>query len=124
MYLLDTHALIWYLFDDDSLSSRAKNIINNETCYYTMVSLWEIAIKQTRDLIKYKYSIMDIIAACEQMEFSELLISGGSLERIKGLPNIHKDPFDRLLITMAQESNLTIITKDTLITRYDVRTIW
>ena len=124
MYLLDTHALIWYLFDDDSLSSRAKNIINNETCYYTMVSLWEIAIKQTRDLIKYKYSIMDIIAACEQMEFSELLISGGSLERIKSLPNIHKDPFDRLLITMAQESNLTIITKDTLITQYEVRTIW
>ena len=124
MYLLDTHALIWYLFDDDNLSSRAKNIINNETCYYTMVSLWEIAIKQTRDLIKYKYSIMDIIAACEQMEFSELLISGGSLERIKSLPNIHKDPFDRLLITMAQESNLTIITKDTLITQYDVKTIW
>lgn len=46
-YLLDTHALLWYLFDSENLSQTAKEIINNEFCYYSKVSLWEIAIKQS-----------------------------------------------------------------------------
>ncbi|MBP5449751.1 MAG: PIN domain-containing protein, partial [Spirochaetales bacterium] len=51
-YLLDTHALLWYLFDNDNLSLAAKNIIDSEFCYYSKVSLWEIAIKQTRNLLQ------------------------------------------------------------------------
>lgn len=47
-YLLDTHALLWYLFDDEHLSETAREIITNETCYYSKVSLWEIAIKLSR----------------------------------------------------------------------------
>ena len=59
-YLLDTHALLWYLFDSKNLSKTAKEIINNEFCYYSKVSLWEIAIKQTRNILQYKNSIQDI----------------------------------------------------------------
>ena len=123
-YFLDTHALLWYLFDSENLSGTAKEIINNEFCYYSKVSLWEIAIKQTRNLLQYKNSIQDIIDACKEEEFAELLVSGESLELIKNLPDIHRDPFDRLIITMAQENNLTIVTKDTNIPLYDVKTIW
>ena len=93
-------------------------------CYYSKVSLWEIAIKQTRNLLQYKNSIQDIIDACKEEEFEELSVSGKSLELIKNLPDIHRDPFDRLLITMAQENNLTIVTKDTKIPLYDVKTVW
>lgn len=123
-YLLDTHALLWYLFDSENLSSKAKEIINNEFCYYTKVSLWEIAIKQTRNLLRYNQSIQNIINACKEEEFEELFVSGKSLELIKTLPDIHRDPFDRLLITMAQENDLTIITKDSKIQLYDVLTVW
>lgn len=58
-YLLDTHALLWYLFDSENLSQTAKEIINNEFCYYSKVSLWEIAIKQSGNKyhIDYKYGI-------------------------------------------------------------------
>lgn len=123
-YLLDTHAILWYLFDSENLSKTALEIINNEFCYYSKVSLWEIAIKQTRNLLQYENSIQDIINACKEDEFEELLVSGNSLDLIKSLPDIHRDPFDRLLITMAQENDLTIVTKDSKIPLYDVRTIW
>ena len=123
-YLLDTHALLWYLFDSKNLSKTAKEIINNEFCYYSKVSLWEIAIKQTRNLLQYKNSIQDIIHACKEEEFAELLVSGRSLDLLKDLPDIHRDPFDRLLIAMAQENDLTIITKDSKIPLYDVKTVW
>ena len=112
------------MFDSENLSKTAKEIINNEFCYYSKVSLWEIAIKQTRNLLQYKNSIQDIIDACKEEEFAELLVSGESLELIKNLPDIHRDPFDRLLITMAQENNLTIVTKDTKIPLYNVKTVW
>lgn len=123
-YLLDTHALLWYLFDSENLSQTAKEIINNEFCYYSKVSLWEIAIKQTRNLLQYNQSIQDIITACKEEEFEELFVSGRSLKLIKNLPDIHRDPFDRLIITMAQENDLTIVTKDTKIPLYEVKTIW
>lgn len=123
-YLLDTHALLWYLFDNENLSKNAKNIINNEFCYYSKVSLWEIAIKQTRKLLQYKQSIPDIIEACKEEEFDEIFVTGKSLELIKSLPDIHRDPFDRILITMAMESDLTIITKDSKIPLYPVKTVW
>ena len=112
------------MFDSENLSKTAKEIINNEFCYYSKVSLWEIAIKQTRNLLQYKNSIQDIIDACKEEEFEEVSVSGKSLELIKNLPDIHRDPFDRLLITMAQENNLTIVTKDTKIPLYDVKTVW
>lgn len=123
-YLLDTHALLWYLFDSKNLSKTAKKIITNEFCYYSKISLWEIAIKQTRNLLQYKNSIQDIIEACKEEEFDELFISGESLDLLKFLPDIHRDPFDRLLITLSQENDLTIITKDSKIPLYDVKTIW
>lgn len=123
-YLLDTHALLWYLFDEEELSSTAKELINNEFCYYSKVSLWEIAIKQTRKLLEYKQPISKIIDACKEEEFEELFVSGNSLELIKTLPDIHRDPFDRILIAMAIENDLTIITKDSKIPLYDVKTVW
>lgn len=123
-YLLDTHALLWYLFDDEHLSETAREIITNETCYYSKVSLWEIAIKQTRKLLQYRQSIIDILDACREEEFEELFVSGNALEKLKLLPDYHRDPFDRLLITMAQENDVTIVTKDHKIALYDVRTVW
>ena len=123
-YLLDTHALLWYLYDDNNLSSTAKELITNEYCYYSKVSLWEIAIKQTKKLLEYKQSISEIIEACREEEFEELAVSGTSLELIKTLPDVHRDPFDRLLIAMAKENDFIIITKDSKIPLYDVKTIW
>lgn len=123
-YLLDTHALLWYLLDDANLSKTAHSIIDYGECYYSKVSLWEIAIKQAIGKLKYKESIPSISRLCWQEQFINLSVTENHFERIKTLPFIHNDPFDRLLISQAQCENLTIITCDTIIPNYDVKTIW
>ncbi|MGP1455055.1 MAG: type II toxin-antitoxin system VapC family toxin [Treponema sp.] len=90
MYLLDTHAIIWYVrgtLDFEINISRLKTVLENE-------------------------------------EFIYLRPTEYDLERIKKLPDIHRDPFDRLLIAQAIENNLTIITRDLKIPSYQVKTIW
>ena len=111
-FLLDTHALLWYLQDDVNLSSKARSVIDNEECYFSKVSLWEIAIKQ------------GIVGFCDIMGFIETPVTYSQIEQVKNLPKIHGDPFDRLLISQAQSENFTIITRDTIIPQYSVKTLW
>ena len=61
---------------------------------------------------------------CEGEGFERLAIEPEHVERTKALPDIHKDPFDRLLIAQAQTENLVIITRDAQIPKYDVPTVW
>ena len=68
-YLLDTHALLWYLLDDESLSRKAKEIIDTSTCYFSKVSLWEIAIKQSLGKLRYKENIISIANYCKKRVF-------------------------------------------------------
>ena len=123
-YLLDTHTLLWYLVDDKNLSKKAHSIIDVEECYYSKVSLWEIAIKQSINKLQYINTIPDIVKLCYQEQFFELPVTEEHFENIKSLPFIHHDPFDRLLISQAQLEDFTIITKDTIIPQYNVKTIW
>lgn len=123
-YLLDTQALLWYLLDDSNLSKMARETIDTSECFYSKVSLWEIAIKQSLGKLQYKESVPSIIKLCEIEEFINLSVTGTHIEQIKTLPFIHNDPFDRLLIAQAQIENLTLITKDHIILKYDVKTVW
>lgn len=123
-YLLDTQALLWYLLDDSNLSKMARETIDTSECFYSKVSLWEIAIKQSLGKLQYKESVPSIIKLCEIEEFINLSVTGTHIEQIKTLPFIHNDPFDRLLIAQAQIENLTLITKDHIILKYDVKTFW
>lgn len=123
-YLLDTHTLLWYLQDDANLSERAKNTMDISECYYSKVSLWEIAIKQSLGKLRYRESLVSIREFCVQEAFINLPVTEEDFDTIKTLPLIHRDPFDRLLIAQAKNSNLTFITKDMLIHRYDIRTLW
>ena len=123
-YILDTHALLWYLNDDENLSEKAHKIIDTEDCFYCKVSLWEIAIKQSLGKLKYKSSIPEIVEMCRQENFLSIPVTENHIEQIKTLDFIHRDPFDRLLIAIAQSENLTIITRDTIIPKYPVKTVW
>ena len=123
-YLLDTHALLWYLLDNENLSENAHAIIDTSECYYSKISLWEISIKQSLGKLHYRSSIPEIAAMCRQENFINLPVSENHLERVKTLDFIHRDPFDRLLIAQAQVENLTIITRDAMFARYAVPTVW
>ena len=123
-YLLDTHAIIWYVWADSRLPVALRDVMDSEECFYSIASLWEIAIKQSLGKLRGDFTIAGFDVHCGEAGFSRLPIRPAHLERIKSLPDIHRDPFDRLLITQAQEEDLAIITNDRLIPQYPVQTIW
>ena len=124
MYLLDTHAIIWYVSGSTELSQTAKDIMETKRCFFSFASLWEIAIKQAKCILQFNIDIPKLKTVLEDEEFIYLPPTEFDAEAIKALPDIHKDPFDRLLIAQAIENNLTIVTTDSKISQYNVKTIW
>lgn len=125
MYLLDTHTLLWALFSEKSLSTNAKKIIlDDNDIFISIVSLWEIAIKQSIGKLEISESIETIAQICKEEDFYLLSIVPSHLDCLKQLPQIHGDPFDRLIISQATMEGLTIVTKDSKIPAYGIKTIW
>lgn len=123
-WLIDTHAILWCAQDGGSLSSAARAVMLNEVCYYSIVSLWEVAIKQGQGKLDADFTIEELDRFCRDAGFLPLPITPAALERVKTLPDIHRDPFDRLLVAQALEENLAVVTRDRMIPQYPVQTIW
>ena len=125
MYLLDTNALLFFLYDSEKLSKKASEIIfKDEKISVSIVSMWEIAIKSSIGKLEIKSSISKIADTCEKEQIDILSIKPFHLDEISKLPPIHGDPFDRLIIAQATTENLVIITKDETIPQYNVKVLW
>lgn len=125
MYILDTHTLLWYLRNSEELSDTARNTINNaDYIFISVASLWEIAIKHSIGKLDLELSISQIESLCAQKEISILPIKGIHLDELKNLPKYHNDPFDRLIICQSCVEDMPIITKDSIIPKYPVKTLW
>ncbi len=119
-FLLDTHALLWWLSDDAALGAKARDIIADPAndILVSVVSLWEIVVKVR--VGKLQADIKDISAAVETEGFELLGISPGHLLRLAKLPRHHKDPFDHLLIAQAVTEGATFVSEDQHISKYAV----
>ncbi len=124
MYLLDTHAILWYVSGNKELSLNARCVMESEKCFFSYVSLWEIAIKQAKGTLEFEIDIPRLKSVLEDEGFIYLTPTEYDAERIKSLPDIHRDPFDRLLIAQAMENDLSLVTTDSKIPLYDVKTFW
>lgn len=123
-YLIDTHALLWCAQGDESLPPGVRTILSEEECFYSVASLWEVAIKQSIGKLDVGFSVSELDMHCREAAMGRLSIETPYLERIKTLPDIHRDPFDRLLVAQALEEGLAIVTCDRMIPQYPVQTIW
>ena len=125
-YLLDTHAFLWYFEDADKLSETAANIIEDADVkkYLSIASLWEFAIKYSTGKLSFDGGISNLWEMISQNGFIVLQITQSYLENISRLPFIHRDPFDRLLIATVIAENMTIVTADENIQKYDISCIW
>ncbi len=125
MYLLDTHTLLWFLFRQEELSDKAKEIIqSSNNLYVSMASLWEIAIKQSIGKLDINKTIVQITEICREQDIEILPIKSEHCDKIKNLPQIHGDPFDRLLVAQSMIEGLKILSKDNKIKEYDTEVIW
>ena len=123
-YLLDTHAILWYVDAAQELPLALRDLMDESVCFYSVASLWEIAIKQSLGRLNRDITVSEYDNLCRQAGFRRLHILPSHLERIKNLPDIHRDPFDRLLVAQAQEEQLVLVTHDRIIPQYPVETIW
>lgn len=121
--LLDTHALVWWLEDDERLSGRARDLIADgaNIVFVSAVSIWEIRIKEALGRIRLP---KNFIQSVENEGFYALDITWSHVDRLSSLQTLHKDPFDRILISQSQTEKLAIVTRDEQIRRYDVSTVW
>ena len=117
--LLDTHVLIWVLENNPMLSSDARDAIIDGTnmVFVSSVSAWEISIKKAMGKLKVPDNLEEEIAL---HRFAQLNINFDHAQLAGELPDIHKDPFDRMLIAQAIIEKLTLVTGDSLIPKYDV----
>jgi PIN domain nuclease of toxin-antitoxin system len=117
--LLDTHALIWTLENNPTLSSKARDAIidGKNMIFVSSVSAWEISIKKSMGKLETPDNLYEEIRL---HRFTELKINFEHAWLVGKLPAIHKDPFDRMLISQAIIEKLTLITRDKQIAQYDV----
>jgi PIN domain nuclease of toxin-antitoxin system len=117
--LLDTHILIWWLDNSISLADKIKNQISDidNIVYVSSATIWEISIKQSIGKLKLPG---DLLEGLEQCGFEELKINHKHASAAGQLPNFHKDPFDRMLIAQCKVDGLTLMTRDSLLKKYNV----
>ena len=119
-YLLDTHIALWLLTDNKQLSHKARQIISSpgHRIYASVANLWEVAIKHK----KYPDDMpLASGAMAELLRQSNVLLLPIKLEHIvatETLPDIHKDPFDRLLIAQALSEPMRFLTHDEKLAPY------
>ena len=125
--LLDTHAFLWWIADDPSLSTRARRAIAgaaNEV-YLSAASAHEMAIKAGLGRLRLREPLEELVprevAACG---FRVLPVQLSHALGVSSLPPIHRDPFDRLLVAQARIEDLALVTIDKALGRYGVKIVW
>ena len=130
--LLDTHILLWSFFESDELSGPARDLLLDpeNTPYASVVSLWEIALKEQAH--PGSMIISEDMAAdlCDDAGFGRWNITSKHVLSLSGLSRrddtpLHKDPFDRIIMAQSIRKAASIITDDDRIRQYEmVKTIW
>ncbi len=125
-FLLDTHIFLWLIQGDPQLSQRVRSIISEDASQlnFSVVSIWEIAIKLNIGKLKIEHSIEDIYQLLAQLKIEILPIERLDLDRYLKLPLHHRDPFDRLIISQAIERELILISADGSFEPYPVERLW
>ncbi|MFD2265284.1 type II toxin-antitoxin system VapC family toxin [Lacibacterium aquatile] len=118
--LLDTHLLLWAANDPEKLSAEAKALIGDmqNQPVFSAASLWEIAIKRGLGREDFQVDHRELRRGLLDNGYEELPITGGHAVAIDGLPALHKDPFDRMLVVQALVEGIPLLTADTVVARY------
>lgn len=126
-YLLDTHVLLWLAADNPSLSKWVRETFQDEKAEFVLsaASVWEMAVK---------ISLGKLTLPCKLQEFVDDEVIGNQIAllpikpvhtyQLEALPFIHRDPFDRLMICQARYEGLTLVSKDSILRKYEVDVAW
>jgi PIN domain nuclease of toxin-antitoxin system len=115
--LLDTHVFLWWLQDHPNLSDAARTrIVTATDVFVSSASIWEAAIKV--GIGKLEVDIDQLVAEIDNSGFRELPVLARHAAMVTRLPDIHRDPFDRILVAQALCEPLWLLTADSLLSGY------
>ena len=119
-FLLDTHVLLWAAGQPDRLSAATRRLLNNPSheLLFSAASLWEIAIKKTLGREDLRVEPRLLRRSLLDNGYLELPVTSQHAVGIDSLPPLHKDPFDRLLLSQALSEGVTLLTADEQLARY------
>lgn len=126
--LLDTHALLWWVFADTKLSRHARAALSSgdeNDIFVSSVSAWEIATKfRIGKLPDAGVVARDIAGTIAREGFHELSLNVRHVQHAGDLGGIHRDPFDRMLIAQAMLDDLTFVSNERIFDAYGVKRLW
>jgi PIN domain nuclease of toxin-antitoxin system len=119
-YLLDTQILLWAAAGSERLSRTARKLIETEasTLFFSPASIWEVAIKRALGRDDFDVDPRTLRRGLLDNDYRELPITGEHAAAVMELPDLHRDPFDRLLIAQARSERFVLVTSDTAIANY------
>jgi len=126
-YLLDTHTFLWFLDGSTNLSGKARRVIENteNTKFISIASIWEIAIKMNLGKLKLDIKLEELREEIIKNNFEILYLDFEHLIELSKLEEIHKDPFDRIIIAQAIFEKQAIISKDSNFSLYSgIQVFW
>ena len=126
-YLLDSHALLWWWFDPDRLSTAVHERLSDPAApvLVSAASLWELSLKHHQGkLPELSGAIADLPGLLQADGFEALPISLAHALRAGGYSQPHRDPFDRLLAAQAELDRLVLLTADPQLSTFPCLTLW
>ncbi len=122
--LLDTHAILWFVWDDERLSQKARQLIEDPSNikHVSVASGWEIAIKCSLGKLRLDDSAAADIS--RELAANGLVLMSMTLEHVAGVENLpfhHRDPVDRLLVAQCLSEDLELVSRDRAFDAYGVR---
>ena len=121
-YLLDTHILLWAAAD--KLPESARKFFSKENeLYFSPASIWEIVIKRTLNRNDFQIDPEEFYKGLLAAKYKELPITARHALATESLPEIHKDPFDRILLSQALSERMDLVTADKHLSKYPNRMI-
>ena len=121
--LVDTHILLWSLVDPERVPDAMRQLLEDarNRVWFSAASIWEIAIKHSLKKREFDVEPTIIWKAARETGLEELAISAEHAIGVEGLPSIHKDPFDRLLVAQAHAEGMKLLSIDPKVNAYFAR---
>lgn len=118
--LLDTRLLLWAAGEPDKLSARARTLMEDpdNVLVFSAASLWEITIKTGLGRADFQVDPHLLRRGLIENGYEELPITSQHALAVGHLPDVHRDPFDRILVAQAMVEGLLLLTRDPLVKAY------
>jgi len=125
-FLLDTHTFLWFVAGDHQLPVSVKKRLSNinTSCFLSIASLWEIAIKKQIGKLDLKIGFDELFRFTERNQIEIIAINETHLTTLLSLEFLNNDPFDRIIVSQAISEDLVLISRDKKLKNYKVKLQW